>query len=159
MNLPGVRSSVWRVVVALLFVGIVSGAGFALRVVYISLEAERNLLATVCAFDGVERFVSECKKWPASWAELREFIDREGPSDKRALFLAPETKRRVTIEFGSDLSTLADQNPMKFTAIRPNSYPKGPYYEWRPEWPERLQATIRRVIHANGGDKRVPHPC
>src|SRR3974377_1904141 len=93
MNLPRVRLSVWRALVALLVVGIVSGAGFALRVVYISLGAERYYLATVYAFDGVERFVSDRKKWPASWAELQEFIDREGPSDKRARFLDPETKR------------------------------------------------------------------
>jgi len=59
-----------RALVCLLFVGVGVGGWMAYRGVTVSLEAERNLHATLFAVRLVEQFVSEQRRWPRSWEEL-----------------------------------------------------------------------------------------
>jgi len=114
-----------------------------------SLQAERTLHATLFAVRLLERFVSERGRWPRSWGEL------EGVSmdDDRWLgeawpASAAELQRRVSIDFEIDPLSLARQDPMTITAIRPI----GHHYEFRDDGSVKsLQEAILKAMTPTPG--------
>jgi hypothetical protein len=143
MQRSPVRFTVRRGLVALLLAIIGLGGWVLYRGVSASLEAERNLHATLFTIRLVERFVSERGRWPRSWDELEAMSIRDDLFGQQWPAVSPEVRSRVSIDFGIDPRGVARQDPMSLTAIRPT----GPYYEYRDYPPVKsLQRTIHRSI-------------
>ena len=143
---------------ALLFlaVTVVSWLSYGL---YVAGQAERNLHATLFSISLVERFVATNSRWPRSWQDLEQVaIPSTAPdpllNETTALRIggahgydwptdSPEIKRRVIVDFDADVTTVANQRPMTFEAIRPI----GPRYEYRDYgYVESLQETLRTAV-------------
>jgi hypothetical protein len=134
--------------VALLLAVIGVGGWIIYTGVSASLEAEKNLHATLFAVHLVERFISEQGRWPRSWSELEGVSMREGLLGEEWPAISPMIQRRVSIDFTVDPLEVAGQDPMSFIAIRPI----GPKYEYRDygDVPS-LQRTIRKSIGGAAG--------
>ena len=131
----------WRI---FLNVAVIGGVSFAYHVASTSINAEKNLHATLFAIRLVESFVGEHGRWPASCEEL-EGLTFPPTVPRPAHGLAPgivriggaqqyawpaeanEVRSRVEIDFQVDAATVANQDPQQFTAIKPI----GPFYEYR----------------------------
>lgn len=125
-------------------------------------EAEQNLQATIFAISLVEKFFDEHGRWPKSWDDLAGLkisgdpttLDRKRTDvtriGGRRSYDWPvelhEIRKRVFIDFEVDITTLAIQDVMDFSAIKPN----GPSYNYRNYGLiESLQNSIRKVAEKN----------
>jgi hypothetical protein len=138
---------------ALLVLAAVSLCGWMVyRGITVSLQAERNLHATIFTIRLVEQFVAKECRWPRSWEELDKLSFTDGHRvDWPAASL--EIQRQVSIDFGADPQKIARQDPMEFTAI----WPIGPYYEFRDySYVASLQATLRKCVTGTVGQQMEP---
>jgi hypothetical protein len=125
------------------------GAWLVYRVVSTAAHAEANLHYSLEALEIVERFVTQNGRWPRSWAELEGVDMRDGGIDRDWLRVSAGMQQWIIIDFGADPQDVAQQERMKFSAIRP----KGPYYEYRDYgYVDRLQDAIRKSI--SGGKQK-----
>ena len=119
----------------------------AIRAGYAALDAEKTMQTCRRVARLVEQFVSENRRWPASWKELeatklpiedqqKDFTSFIGPWPESA----EEVKRRVYINFQPDLKEIAHQDRYAFEAIKPI----GRHYEYRGYGDvDGLQETLR----------------
>ena len=130
------------VIVALTIAMLLVGACMLYRAISDSLQAEKNLHATLFTICLVEQFVHESGRWPESWRELeRMSFPNDAPSPlngepsliriggshgydwpSQSMYL----QGRVTIDFGVNPDTIINQDSMEFEAIKPN----GPCYDY-----------------------------
>jgi hypothetical protein len=119
-----------------------------------SVQAERNLHATIFAIRLVEQFVHDSGRWPGSWDDLEKLRfpsatpsplneRRIGPDSHEWPGQAARIRECVEIDFHANPVAVADEDAMRFTAIRPI----GPYYEYRDYgYVPSLQETIKNSI-------------
>lgn len=142
---PGRTWARWlvRALGALLLAAIGLGSWMVYRGVTVSLEAERNLHATLFTIRLVEQLVADRGRWPGSWEELESFSAPDDLHGTRWPAASLEVQRRVRIDFQADPQEVAWQDRMSFSAIKPI----GPFYEYR-NYGEvaSLQATIQKSI-------------
>lgn len=151
------RVIAWSVLVIVL-TGVGVGATMAYLGISASVQAEENLHSTIFVIRLVEQFVTEEKRWPHSWAELEAVAfpsDAPLPANGELSVIriggqhgyewpsaSTKLQQRVAIDFAADPRTIAEQDPMAFTAIKPI----GPYFEYRRYgFVQSLQETIRDV--------------
>lgn len=149
-----VRGTVAVVVAAVCF-----GGWMVYRGIAVSLQAEKNLHATLFTIRLVEQFVAQQGRWPRAWGELEGLsVSDDAPSPLQGEISAvriggqhgydwpaasQEIQQCVTINFAADLAEIVRQDPMEFTAIKPI----GPYYEYRDYgFVASLQTTIRGSV-------------
>ena len=125
-------------------------SGLGVWLVYLcvstSLQAESNLHYSFFALQLVERFVAQRGRWPSGWAELEQMEAHDVPFGLEWPSASAEIQRRVSIDFAVDLTAVAQQDRMNFTAIRP----KGPHFEYRDYgYVDSLQAAIRKSVSTN----------
>jgi hypothetical protein len=147
------RVSFWlRCIGLFLLLALLGGLCFAIYFVWVSLDAEKNLQATVFTISLVEQFVNERGRWPRSWKELEEMEWDTRQHERLKQFsgtlyewpsAAVEIRRRVSIDLGADLEEIMKQSPWEFSAIRPlgRHYPYQDY-----GFIESLQKTIRNSL-------------
>jgi hypothetical protein len=157
-NPPAARRSWLRylgIAAIVLVVGAICvGGGLAYLGISTSLQAEQTLHATVFTISLVEKFVDQNGRWPRSWEELAHIQNPTDSAVENNLYHWPKTsaelQQRVMIDFAADPATIASQDPMQFTAIRPI----GPYYEYRDSAVPALKATIRKALKKQALDRR-----
>jgi hypothetical protein len=148
--------------IVLVIVAAATGAWMLYTGVTVSLQAERNLHATIFTIRLVDQFVHEKGRWPRSWSELEQMpFPSDAPLPRNGELTVvriggshgydwPAQSRHlrdcVSIDFGANVNTIVEQDPMEFEAIKPI----GPYYEYRDYgFVESLQQTLKATI-ANG---------
>jgi hypothetical protein len=150
------RKTIWRIFGVSLLLLLLGGGWFIYYIVTTSLESEENLHATLFTIRLVDQFVSKRGRWPRSWAELEAMKMRNEPPSS-ALgetdviriggahgydwpAVSAEMQKRVFIDFQADPREMAEQDVMKFEAIRPI----GPHYPYRSYgFIESLQLRLR----------------
>ena len=123
----------------------VSGLGIWLvyRSASEALQAENNLHYSLLALQLVERYVTQTGRWPRGWTELEGLEMRDGPLGGQWPGNSAEMQQRISIDFEVDPLSVARQDRMKFTAIRP----KGPFFEYRDYGcVDSLQDAIRESV-------------
>lgn len=150
-------------VLAIALTAICVGVSMAYLGISTSIQAEENLHSTIFVIRLVEQFVAEQKRWPRSWEELESFpflsdAPRPGNGELSVIRIggqhgyewpaaSRDLQKRVAIDFGAVPAEVADQDPMKFAAIKPI----GPYYEYRHYgFVQSLQETILDVAQGQG---------
>lgn len=127
-----------------------------------SLQAEKNLHATLFTIRLVEQFVYEHGRWPKSWTELEQMaFPANAPSPLNGELTvtriggshgydwpqeSPHLQQCVSIDFAADANAIINQSPTQFQAIKPI----GPYYEYgNYGFVDSLQKTLKNPT-ANG---------
>ena len=154
------KRAVLLALVSLVLAAIVSGGWMVYWGATFALQAEENLHATLFTIRLVEQFVSEHGRWPASWKELEETsMSDAAPSPMHGDITvvriggqhgyewpaaSPQIQQCVSVDFAANLAVIVQQNPMRFSAIKPI----GPYYEYRHYgFVDSLQSTIRSSVN------------
>jgi hypothetical protein len=124
--------------------------GIFIRAAYAALDAEKTMQTCRRVARLVEQFVSENRRWPASWKELEATkLPTEDQQKDFTSFIGPwpesveEVKRRVHIDFQPDLKEIAHQDRYAFEAIKPI----GHHFEYRGYGDvDGLQETLRSRV-------------
>jgi hypothetical protein len=101
----------------------------------------------------VEQFVQEHGRWPASWKELESVSGEDRP-----LYSWPrdsdQIKMSVEIDFDLKLEDVANQEPDRFTAIRP----KVPAFQAYGSYFASLLETVRKKRKEQGDKSDIDAP-
>lgn len=148
-----------RAAFAVVVAAVCFGGWMVYRGIAVSIQAEKNLHASLFTIRLVEQFVAQHGRWPRSWTELERLsVSDDAPSPMQQEISAvriggqhgynwpaasAEIQQCVTINFSAEAAEIVRQDPMDFTAIKPI----GPYYEYRDYgFVASLQTTIRRSV-------------